>query len=375
MFFFAVERKAHFFGEESLFALVEFLTKLRERGPTATGVARWALKVYEEILSLALPLQHPAAVAVSAKTTTGAPRLVKHAPMLDMQFVLDLEALAVDTGRPLGMRFYASAYLLMVFASLRFSDCKAFFEIWTTETAVCGRPIDLKLRTRPVITWATPIGGINSKGKWIEPLLTFWRKQLPFAGGHHSIFRQSDDHWAIDVSLRPPYYAVSKMFKKMCEHMGYANPVWALRIARAWFPTCANQLGWSEDERRRLGHWVPGPRAMDTYDRAVCTTELRVRNSNLGKITNSGWAPTPSFDVPNNQLRDVTQQSGGSEVSQPKKQSDHGATSAIVVKLGQDTPPALRAESDENSSTSSVAWDNASDVLSEVDIEDLYSGR
>ena len=70
----------------------------------------------------------------------------------------------------MGMRFYASAYLLMVFASLRFSDCRAVYGIWESDTAICGMSIDLKLKRRPIITWATPKRGLHSEGKWVAPL-------------------------------------------------------------------------------------------------------------------------------------------------------------------------------------------------------------
>ena len=199
--------------------------------------------------------------------------------MLDFQLIIDLERVTMDGGCPMGMRFYASAYLLTVFASLRFSDCKAIFEIWETDTAICGRSIDLKLKRMPIITWATPNQGIQSDGKWFPPLFQVWKKCPPLEGGRHALFRHSDDAWAADVTRKPNYYGVLKMFHRLCEHLGYEGPKRTLRSARAWFPTCANQLEWSEEERRRLGHWAPGSQMMDTYDRALCTAELRLRSS------------------------------------------------------------------------------------------------
>ena len=368
---YAVSKKSVFYGDECLFILVDFLSKLRERGPSVPGVARWAIKVYEEILNLVMPLQHPAVVAVTGKNRSGIPKPVKQAPMLELKLILDLERVASDNGCPMGMRFYASAYLLMVFASLRFSDCKAVFDLWTTDTAVCGRSLDLKLKTRPVIAWATPIKGINSDGKWVEPLFKIWKQHPLMEGGHHSLYRFSDESWSIDVTRRPPYYAVLKMFRKLCEHMGYEKPVWTLHSARAWFPTCAAQLGWSEDDRRRLGHWAPGSAMMETYDRAFCTSELRLRSKILGNITIDGWQPTKEFEVPQ-QIGDANNvQNGGSPSNQATlKIKDSPATQEVagLVKNEQNDDV---GESGDESSTSSVTWDNES-VLSEVDIADLY---
>ena len=157
--------------------------------------------------------------------------------MLELNLILDLERITVDSGSPMGMRFYASAYLLMVFASLRFSDCKAIIDLRTTDKAVCGRSIDLKLKTRPIITWATPIEGMQSAGRWDEPLFKVWNKHHPMKGGHHSLYRYSDESWSIDITRRPHYYTVLKMFRKLCEHMGYEKPIWTIHSARAWFPT------------------------------------------------------------------------------------------------------------------------------------------
>ena len=84
---FAVEKQAQYYGVDTLFVLVEFFTKLRLRGPTVPGVARWALKVYEEILSLVLPLYRPAVAAVTSRDRSAVPKPVKQAPMLDFQLI------------------------------------------------------------------------------------------------------------------------------------------------------------------------------------------------------------------------------------------------------------------------------------------------
>ena len=358
---FAAQRKAIFHGEGALFVMIEFFTLLRRRGKTVPGMAKWALRVYDEILNLTLPLDHPAIVALTARERSELPKLAKQAPMLELCLLLDLERVSTDKERPLGMRFYASAYLLMVFASLRFSDVKAVFEIWRSETAICGRSIDKKQKSRPIITWATPSQGFESKGAWADPLFSIWEKHPPVTGGHHSLFRFSSDSWEIDLTRRPPYYAVLEMFKKLCEFLGYANPKWTLHSARNWFPTCANQLGWSEDDRRRLGHWAPGSQMMEKYDRAICTTELRLRGSIFDLIPDHKWLPTPAFEVPQPLL-------------------DSNATSSApqtgMNQAGTRPTPAVEEivdESDGGSSTSSITWDNKSDVLSEVDIADLYS--
>ena len=361
---FAVNRKALFHGQGSLFPLIEFFTLLRRRGVTVPGMAKWALRVYDEILYLCLPLDHPAVVALTTKDRSDVPKPVRQAPMLSLDLLLDLERLTMDSERPLGMRFYASAYLLMVFASLRFSDVKAVFEIWRSATAICGRSIDKKLRSRPIITWATPSKGFVSKGAWANPLFEVWKKNPPMEGGHHALFRASDEAWVVDPTQRPNYYMVLKLFKRICEFLGYKNPKWTLHSARNWFPTCANQLGWSEEDRRKLGHWAPGSLMMERYDKAVCTTELRLRSSIFGMITDRSWVPTQSYEVPN-QLK-ITPDEGVTQlVPSQAVRADEGW--APQMPKGEDKVES----SDGGSSTSSITWDNKSDGLSEVDIADL----
>lgn len=176
---FAAQRKALFHGEGALFAMIEFLTLLRRRGITAPGMAEWALLVYDEILGITLPLGRPAIVALTARDRSELPKMAKQAPMLELCLLLDLEKVIADMERPLGMRFYASAYLLMVFGSLRFPDVEAVFGIWRSETAIFGRSIDKKLQSRPIITWATPSQGFVSKGRWADPLFSIWEKYPP----------------------------------------------------------------------------------------------------------------------------------------------------------------------------------------------------
>ena len=99
---FAVGKQRHFFGFEALFALILYFTGLGDRGVSVPGAASWALKVYDEILSLNLPLQHPAIVAVTSRDRPVAPKIAKQAPMLDFQLIVDLERVAMDGGVPHG---------------------------------------------------------------------------------------------------------------------------------------------------------------------------------------------------------------------------------------------------------------------------------
>ena len=95
------------------------------------------------------------------------------------------------------------------------------------------------------------------------------------------------------------YHTVLKLFRAMCATMGFPDTGRSVRSHRNWFPSCVGQLGWSEEQRRKLGRWEPGSKMPARYDRAVCSTEILARNSILEMINPQGWAPTPEFEVPN----------------------------------------------------------------------------
>ena len=142
---------------------------------------------------------------------------------------------------------------------------------------------------------------------------------------------------------------------------------------RAWLPTCASQLGWSEDDRRRLGHWAPGSHMMDTYDRALCTTELRQRNSIFGKIANDGWTPTKSSDVPRvaDVIRTTPPRGSAQEQTVLRIKNEPAIETTSSGKACE--PSQIIEESEDDSSASSITWGNCS-ILSEADIADLYGG-
>ena len=175
---FAANRKALFHGEGALFPTIEFFTLLRSRGTTVPGMAKWALRVYDGSLNPPLPSGRPSVVSLTTRGRSDVPKRAKHAPMLELELLWGLERRAVDGERPHGVRFYASAYLLLVFASLGFPDAQAVFEIWRPSTAIRGRSIDRDLKFTPIITGETPSQGFTSDGEWADPLFTIWGNTL-----------------------------------------------------------------------------------------------------------------------------------------------------------------------------------------------------
>ena len=168
-------------GKAVVFPVTEYLESLWGRGHSVPPYARRALKVFDEILSSDWPIKHPSVMAAanpSHQLTDQPPRERQQAPMLTMDFLLAAEALAADSTRPPGMRYFASAFTLMLLASLRDVDTKVMYDLWVSNTAICGRPRDLETRGMPIMTWEAPLAGIKSEGAWARPVVRSW-EDLP----------------------------------------------------------------------------------------------------------------------------------------------------------------------------------------------------
>ena len=365
----AVSDRIPFYGRSAVFAISRFLQSLNQRGRSVPGLARWALKVVGGILCLELPLGHPAVVAVVGKAKrTGIPE--KHAPMLELPFIIWVETIACNGSVPFGMRYVASAFFLMIMASLRFSDTKVVFDLWVTETAICGRSRGLKRKGRPISNWAAPLAGIHSKGAWVSPVMKVWNASPPVEKGHRAIFLKMDTDWNVDHSKFAPYYLVLRLLRPIATAKGF-DAKWTLHSARNWLPTCANQLGWTQEDRRKLGHWAANSEMMDRYDRALCTTELRLRNGIVSRISAEGWAPTASFEVPEEPklTTGVTPMKGEPTPTPDDTPQDGGPTPAPeVVPVKGVAPP---GESDSETSVGTAPSDHIDDI-EEVDISDLF---
>ena len=153
-------RKSPFRGREAVFILSPFLPPLYALCRAESIPARWELKVLCEILPLELPLFHPAVMAIVAKGDLN-PIPQKQAPISPIEAIRALDLASGDRSLPRGVRVYASVYILMVLAPLRFSDTNVVIRVWATETASGGRSRVRKRRVRPIIVRAAPTGGIS----------------------------------------------------------------------------------------------------------------------------------------------------------------------------------------------------------------------
>ena len=104
-----------------------------------------------------------------------------------------------------------------------------------------------------------------------------------------------DKDWAILPKLGT-FGGVRAALAKI-ERMIGRTPILHLHSFRSFMPTCAAQLQFDLEKRRKLGRWSASSMMPDKYDRATCATELATR----ARVINSfaeGWRPAKEFEIP-----------------------------------------------------------------------------
>ena len=132
--------------------------------------------------------------------------------------------------------------------------------------------------------------------KWTDPTLKARAKYAASGSKPRFIFFRRDDDWSMD-SPRPMQYATAlACFRRLDKLCGFGEK-FTLRSPRDVLPTWGAQLGWRKEDRTALGRRAPISEMPNRFDRAVCNTELRLRNEIIQR-ENEGWKPSASFDLP-----------------------------------------------------------------------------
>ena len=184
--------------------------------------------------------------------------------------------------------------------------------------------------------WATPRAGLRPKSSWFEPIIKLWAKVKPKEGKFRTIFPHVSNEWVIDYHRAGTFGVVQARINLLVKEFGATQA--KLHSFRNWGPTCARQLRFPREEREVIGHWAPGSRMPDHYDKAVCATELKLREAMLAKLR-EGWRPSKDFEV-----------------------------------QGDDTQPGAKAESSSDESTSVTSIPSVFDDSRE-DISNLWEDK
>ena len=104
--------------------------------------------------------------------------------------------------------------------------------------------------------------------------------------------------WDLERAKAAPYSITRRKLALLCTALGGPNgESYTLRPPKNLFPIAANQMNFDQRELNIIGHWSSSSRIPERYDRAVCATELLLRNAIIQKFV-SGWDLTPSFHLP-----------------------------------------------------------------------------
>ena len=185
----------------------------------------------------------------------------------------------------------------MALASLRFSGLREVLDFRTSDTAVCGVSVDQKDKHGALINWATPALGLNGNTNWFQPLLSFW--------GDVTVNKSHQDFHYISPAVNKDWKILPKAgtngTAQTClgriEKLMGRSPLLKLHSFRSFMPTCAGQLQYDLDKRRKLGRWSATSTMPDRYDRSVCATELATRSGILTEMS-QGWRPAREFEIP-----------------------------------------------------------------------------
>ena len=345
-----------FYGPSSVISVQKWLVSLRDRGFSVPNNGRYALKVYAEALGVDIPLWHPGVLAVLRKPR---PRALKQAPPMTVDFVIALERLAVSSNKPFGLRYYAAMFVLMTLASLRFCDTRDVSALWVTESSVCGISIDRKNKVGDLITWAAPRAGFATNSLWLAPITRMWKKITPRKGEFSNLFPMVSKEWEI-ISRRVGTNGTVQAALTRLEDMISIHLKLKLHSPRTFFATCASQLRFPREEREKLGHWVAGSVMPERYDRAVCVTELAIRDDIIRRITMDGWRPVNSFSVPTPSNPANTNSTGNN--------SDASQVSADTTNTNQPG-----GDVDNQKGEGLINSDSTSSASEEENIADLFS--
>ena len=290
-------------GPPAQFAIVARLGNIRERIPTIPHIGRYCLLAFSDAIGIDLPVHEP---AVRAASTVARSKPPKSAEGMPLEFVQMLQKSASDPSFPEGAQLSASFFCLMTFASLRFSDTKDLSDLWVTETAICGRPTNRKIRAGHATSWAAPLRGCGNGADRYKPVLTFWEQSAPKPSDGPTppdYFRFLSPYispkWETNQKRAGAHGATMAALRRM-EQLHGVETSCAMHSPRVFLATCDNQLAFPREEREKLGRWGPGSVMPDRYGRATCTAELRLRDDILTRIQD-GWTPTRAYAVPNTQ--------------------------------------------------------------------------
>ena len=205
-----------------------------------------------------------------------------------------------------------------------------------SDTAACGRSINQKDKHGALMSWATPVLGLSGSTEWVMPILSYWNSSFirKADGQYVGLIPAVSKDWVI-APKTGTFGGVSACLGKIQIMLG-REPFLKLHSFRAFIPTCAAQLQFDLEKRRKLGRWSANSAMPDHYDRAACASELATRCQILDSLA-EGWRPAKEFEIPTNSKMRAKQIADGDSDSVASETSETSSAyeEVDISKLGE----------------------------------------
>ena len=196
-------------GQISAVIIRDFLIHIKTRGHTVPLAARAAISTWAETLQIDWKFNDN---LVKSAMIDQESRKVAQAPPFRLEFLVKLEKITQDDNIEIGLKLFASAILLTVHDSLRFSDIQRIATFNETDDVIHGTLAACKVKKQHGLPWpfAAVRRGFLDSGVWHKPIMDFRhayysaQKVLPTF-----TIPIIDDEWAIQ-SFEPANYNIAR---------------------------------------------------------------------------------------------------------------------------------------------------------------------
>ena len=238
-------------GPESVFFIAEHLRTF-ESTQTVAHFKKTTYKFFKNVLGLDWNLDHPI-IANSSKVSRKTPK--KQAPAFEAFQIKELEKTAADERCPEGLRIFCGALLIMVHASLRWSDTKEVSDLKMKNGVISGVILTSKTSAEP-LEFCCPERGFKNM-TWSHALFRF-RETIKKTTGKYPkfLFPSTLKEWKYSPNEGPKRQIEQRMRECIFEigvPSGTRAEQYTLHSPRNFYTNGAGQLGWNLEAQTILG--------------------------------------------------------------------------------------------------------------------------
>ena len=282
-------------GPESVFFIAEHL-RLYDSTQTVAHFKKTTFKFFKNVLGLDWNLDHPI-IANSSKVARKTPK--KQAPAFEAFQIKELEKTAADDKNAEGLRIFCSALLIMVHASLRWSDTREVSNLKLKNGVISGTILTSKTSADP-LDFCCPEKGFKNL-TWSHPLFRF-RENVKKTTGRYPrfLFPSTQKGWKFSPNEGPKRQIEQRMREYIFDigvPSGTRSEQYTLHSPRNFYTNGAGQLGWNLEAQTILGRWKKNSIMPEHYSRSSGSLELQIR-SDLANRVRKGWEPKGKNEIP-----------------------------------------------------------------------------